>query len=488
MTRRRRRTVLFPLVIITVFMLVSCGNIVLLAQEEPGPTIDAARILELPADVYEDLMPSGDVDVYQFTLDELSEVIIDVIAESMGELDTVLDVLDSDGDTLRHIDDIHGTDPYLEVVLLPGVYYARISGVNSVASSAYRLAIQTSPVATISVPMFGMGVISPVGGIDAFQFRIDAIATVTIDVDTDESESTPDFYFALLDADLHEVFWADDVDGRDPYMQRELEPGTYIWVIQGVQPSTGPYSVTISVEGLGDSEPQASDAKTAVNDVPDATRITLPYTGQHAIDFADDFDRFSFSINELIGVHLDIDTSSISSTLDTVMRLLDAQGNKLAFNDDDQGLDAGILLALEPGHYVVQIAGYAGSTGAYILSVRTTVAPAEPGDDPNTGVRVDLPFIGKYDISPADDKDWFVFYLEQPAGIFIDIDAYEIDSYLNAFLTLIDNDGNTIATSDADYALDPRIEMSLDAGLYYVEVSSPQGITLGNYTLRIELK
>jgi hypothetical protein len=57
--------------------------------------------------------------------------------------------------------------------------------------------------------------------------------------------------------------------------------------------------------------------------------------------------------------------------LDPTVRLYDAYGRQLGFNDDGgTGLDSQLVLTLSPGSYIVEVAGYGSSTGPFTVSVR----------------------------------------------------------------------------------------------------------------------
>lgn len=57
--------------------------------------------------------------------------------------------------------------------------------------------------------------------------------------------------------------------------------------------------------------------------------------------------------------------------LDPTVRVYNAYGQQLGFNDDGgRGLDSQLVLTLSPGSYVVEVGGYASSTGPFTVTVR----------------------------------------------------------------------------------------------------------------------
>jgi len=56
--------------------------------------------------------------------------------------------------------------------------------------------------------------------------------------------------------------------------------------------------------------------------------------------------------------------------LDPTVAIYDAFGNRLAYNDDGgSGLDSALSYTLAPGSYLIEVAGFGSSTGAYTLTV-----------------------------------------------------------------------------------------------------------------------
>jgi hypothetical protein len=93
------------------------------------------------------------------------------------------------------------------------------------------------------------------------------------------------------------------------------------------------------------------------------------------------YDSYTFELTEASRVQLDVS----SPILDTVVQLLDAEGNVVAFNDDqtfeddldtpdvdeslDSSLEAALEVDLEPGSYEIRVSAY--TLGFYSLSVAT---------------------------------------------------------------------------------------------------------------------
>jgi hypothetical protein len=159
------------------------------------------------------------------------------------------------------------------------------------------------------------------------------------------------------------------------------ETGRYVFIISGY-----------SDFDLGDYELSAS-----VLEVAEEGPITLPTEQNGIVSFEDDiaefssgeedagslgefnYDSYTFELAEATTVNVQL----LSASLDTLVAIFDAEGNQVAFNDDqnleddletldyDESLDytveAGVEVELPPGSYEIRAAGYA--PGFYTLSV-----------------------------------------------------------------------------------------------------------------------
>lgn len=92
------------------------------------------------------------------------------------------------------------------------------------------------------------------------------------------------------------------------------------------------------------------------------------------IDIVGDQDWFRVSLTNGYRYDFAMDAAS-SSGLDTYLRLLDVNGNQLAFNDDAVGLNSQLsFTATTAGTYYISAQGYGSSTGSYTLSVVQTAS------------------------------------------------------------------------------------------------------------------
>ncbi len=204
--------------------------------------------------------------------------------------------------------------------------------------------------------------------------------------------STFDGYLTIYAPDKTVLSSNDDTDSEEE---------TYLSSIITEIPETGRYVFIIS----GYSEFDFGDYELSATrlEVSEDGPITLPTelsgilgANDDFAEFNDDFaefdaggemgslgefnyDSFTFELREAATVRIE----AASPALDTIVQVLDAEGNTVAFNDDqnpeddpetldideslDYTTDAGVEVDLEPGTYEIRVAAY--SLGFYTLSV-----------------------------------------------------------------------------------------------------------------------
>lgn len=103
----------------------------------------------------------------------------------------------------------------------------------------------------------------------------------------------------------------------------------------------------------------------------EAVPIELPFhAGDLSIFPQGDHDLFSFELEGSALVDIDVDADAIGSPLDSVLHLLDAEGEEISSSDDADGADPHIVQPLSPGRYSVLVCSYGDeSVGPYNLNI-----------------------------------------------------------------------------------------------------------------------
>jgi VCBS repeat-containing protein len=132
------------------------------------------------------------------------------------------------------------------------------------------------------------------------------------------------------------------------------------------------------------------DVPVASRDILSATRTDW-YENSGALSGANPLDVYRFTLTQAAGVFIDIDARDVGlSSLDSIVRLFSG-ATLVAENDDGydfegidpaRGLsrDASLYADLSPGSYEVQVTGFGGSSGAYLMRMLfdTTYSAAVP--------------------------------------------------------------------------------------------------------------
>ena len=236
-----------------------------------------------------------------------------------------------------------------------------------------------------------------------------------------------------------------------------------------------------------------------------------------SIDLLSDVDLYKFQLDRGQGITLDIDTLNAENdagNFDSYLRVFDRDGNQLAFNDDfsleseDFSLDSYIgFIANETGEYYVGVSSIANTIynpingdspdllrnsfipGDYDLSLNIVEVIADEDVD-NTiteAIAISANANGKSltdgAIELESDADIFKVELAEGEGLKLRVNAKTIDSKLDSYLRIFDEEGNEVAFDDnslnnpgenpTDITTDSTIDfVPPTPGEYFIGVSS----------------
>ncbi len=243
--------------------------------------------------------------------------------------------------------------------------------------------------------------------------------------------------------------------------------------------------------------------------------LGIPVVTAETIDAFSDVDMFAFDLVAGETLLADIDAEVLGSSLDSILRLFDATGMQLAFNDDSNGVDSAITyVAPASGRYYLGVSSFAnfsydpnlpesgtgGSVGFYDLTIAV-----DTGDTLGTAtlfsVPLGIPVVTAETIDAFSDVDMFAFDLVAGETLMADIDAEVLGSSLDSILRLFDATGRQLAFNDDSNGVDSAITYVAPAsGRYYLGVSSwanfsydpnvaesGTGESVGFYDLRIQV-
>jgi hypothetical protein len=194
-----------------------------------------------------------------------------------------------------------------------------------------------------------------------------------------------------------------------------------------------------------------------------------------------------YTIDLTAGETVDIDLQSDleAGGFDTQIKVLDANGNELA--DDDDGGDTGLNSLLnfeapEDGTYTIIVTSFFGDPeGPYTLSVSGSTGGGGGGG--NTGGEGDLQ-VGDSITEDASGNVEYTISLEEGQSVSIDVTSDDFDTYLD----VLDSDGEIVASDDdGGEGFNSLLAFTApDSGIYTLLVRSFAGDADGTFTLTVE--
>lgn len=291
------------------------------------------------------------------------------------------------------------------------------------------------------------------------------------------------------------------VDGAGLTFTAEANKGKFLVSI-ATDASVGPRLVRLYDED-GPSEPHffvVGEGHEITETEPNnhfakAQRVELPVTINGRLDKNGDVDSFSIKLRAGQWLEVRVDSYTLMSKVDAVLKLVSTNGQQLAWNHDFITLDPRLVWrATNDETVVLQIFGFAfppgsdigftgGEAAVYRLNLAlTNVAPRicesatekEPNDTAAHAERMELPANIRGTIQSATDEDRFSFSAKKGETIEVRIEAASFGSPLDAWLTIEDSSGNSLARNDdADGSNDPRLEWNAPTnGNFIVAIGS----------------
>jgi len=327
--------------------------------KKPAPAKSESRIT-LPAIVNGQIMP-GAVDRYRFSAHKGQGLVVTVSARELipyladavpGWFQATLTLYDAKGKELQYADDFRfNPDPVLFYdIARDGEYVIEIkdSIYRGREDFVYRIAIGELPFVTSIFPLGG-----PAGAQTTVEFKGWNLPATNLTPDAKPFEVPPSGGSVAgetpnrVNAELRTV------------VRQEVkfsEPGLYqLSARNGERISNlAPFAVDTLPECL-EQEPN--------NSPETAQRVTLPIIVNGRIDQPGDTDVFSFEGRAGAEVVAEVHARRLDSPLDSVLRLTDATGKQLAFNDDYEDKGAG----LETHHADSYLRATLPSDGAFFI-------------------------------------------------------------------------------------------------------------------------
>ncbi|PWG81603.1 DUF6443 domain-containing protein [Pararcticibacter amylolyticus] len=337
---------------------------------------------------------------YRFTVGSQTQVSISTCGSNF---DTYLHVLDEYGSDIISADDngplCSGTNSSIQQYFSAGTYYVVVEGYSSYTGTI-QLSVTSSEGGTMSagatmsnpieVGNLGAG---PNGFTDSrsnadaclgndigqisndiyYRFTLTAPSVVKLS----HCGSGFDTYMHLLDANGLSLATSDDngplCTGTAASIKTELPAGTYYLVSEGFGQNTGTIITSMSVELRGAFFSNAIDVGT----LESGSSYSDTKNNSPSVGFGNEYGNpsddifYKFTLNTLTTTLVNI--SHCGSDFDSYLYLLDADGNRLASNDDNgplcSGNNASLSIALGAGIYYIVSEGWGDRSGNVITQI-----------------------------------------------------------------------------------------------------------------------
>jgi subtilisin-like proprotein convertase family protein len=464
-------------------------------------------VIGAPALAQEDLEGEGEIgdsnETVEFDLALAQGQTVTITTDvTSGDLDTTLELIDPDGDTVADNDDMGDGSYNSQVVYTAdraGTYTIVVGRYDDSTRGEFRVLIEfgdtsasggngvgdssgNSGISDERDTLQGEGSLDDVVNSEFYELDLDRGDTVTIT--TEATSGDLDTIIILRDPNGDTVAENDDIANGNLNSQviyTASEGGTYeIEVTRYDETSEGDYIITVefSSEGGGGGV----DGQVSVDDEQQI------FAAEGTID--DGSESESWEIDLQAGTIVVINANKTSGNLDTYLTLIDPNGDIVAENDDrgDGTYNSEITYEVaDSGTHVIVVERYDSSTdGDYELIVTT-----DPNATPDFSfVDVEGDVLAQFEDSIDSDGE-VSFDVDLSAGQSIYASSEATSGDLDTVLTLISPSGETLAINDdrGDGTLNSALAYTVEeTGTYTLEVTRYEGgDSEGDFVLVVQL-
>jgi len=393
-----------------------------------------------------------------------------------GSLDPIVTLLDASGSVVAQNDDIDTENGNYDSYI---AYTAEYAGAYTVRATSYGettgdfiLTITPGEVNALPDALLGtttvfQGTIE--GGDAPIDYSVDLSTGDSVVFQTQSLSGDLDTILTLIGPDGSEISSNDDANLGAGNLNSALfyevqESGTYTIRVSNYG-GTGDFALSVTVAHSG------QEANTRIsNDHLDEATQTLSYT-----------------IPLTAGANITIQTQSVTGSLDTLLTLLDPEGNVLVENDD-VNTDAGnynstiVYTANVSGDFTVNVSRYGSSTGNFLLTTMiATDASVEPINVSNQT------FTEQGSITDSVPEFSYPFTLVAGGTVLVQTEAGS--ETLDTVLSLLAPNGEVVAEND-DYqseSYNSGLAYTAQAGGTYTAVVRSYGGSHGDFSLSVTL-
>lgn len=328
------------------------------------------------------------------------------------------------------------------------------------------------------------GAISPQGDADWYRLHVERGQRyrLTLDGIAGADGQAVDPMLALYDAQGAQLAFNDDADGLNSALNYAPAADADIFVEARAfsDAGEGPYRLAVAAAPVPPDD--------AGNDADTRARIAPGRAVNGAIEFSGDVDWYRLSARGGRRYTVSLNGAGENGLGDPYLRIIDADGNDVAVNDDYDGLNSRLEFTLDANGVVyVEARGFSDAhEGAYTLLVEDAAQPSDAiASSARTRGRIAVGQDVTERLDFAGDRDWHRIRLEEGQSYRFQLVPGDGDGIGDPLLRLYDADGQELAADDdGGDGLNSYLEFTAPAtGNYFVEARDFNESSTGSYRL-----
>ncbi len=338
--------------------------------------------------------------------------------------------------------------------------------------------------AHISIDQAVDGQISAPGDVDWYRLQVEQGQrySFTLDAIADAGADAIDPMLGLYDAQGNQLAFNDDANGLNSALHYAPAASGEIFVEARAfnEQSTGGYRLNVT------AAPTPPDD--AGNDASTRARLTPGRSVNGDLEYEGDFDWYRLSVRQ--GQRYTITMNGADGGVtDPLLRVLDRDGNELAYNDDSEtSLNSSLqYIPRDNGEVFVEARAYADAyAGRYTLNVAAERMPTDAiSANRNTRGRIAIGAAVDGSLDFASDTDWYRVRLTQGQSYRFALTGGGDDGVSDPLINLYDRNGQVLGTDDdGGGGLNSYLEFTAPAtGDYFVEARGFGDDATGRYHL-----
>jgi len=336
---------------------------------------------------------------------------------------------------------------------------------------------------TIGTPI--EGAIDPQGEQDWYRVRVEEGQrySFTLDAVPDEQGNAIDAFLVIYDTSGNVLTSNDDANrsfNSEAIFTPQATGDVIVAASTFADQGTGRYRLNAT-----NSPAPADDAG---NDGGTRARINAGASVNGVLEYEGDVDWYRLRASTSQRYRVNVTASGETPLSDTFLRVIDADGNEIAVNDDHEGLNSQVeFIPPRNGDVFIEASGYGGAqTGGYTVSVTGERAPADnAANSAETRARINVGQTVNGALEYTGDRDFFRIRLQEGQSYRFTLNSAGDTPVDDPFLMLHNDAGEMVAADDdGGDGFNSYLEFTAPStGNYYLEARGFDEAATGTYAL-----